>query len=138
VGEWDLTTPGVRKIDRTPTDPVRAAWDRFYRESRKMRKAWKGCEACPPEKRDPNAWLEIHHIISQRRLKRLAVERKLPQMRKLDLLTDPRNSIVLCRDCHHRHTVAHEAIALDAIPRPAWEFADELGLRGEVMGEYRK
>lgn len=133
-----MTTPGVRKANDAPKDPVRAAWDRFYREARKMRRAWKGCEVCPPERRDPNAWLEIHHIISQRRIKRLAVDRKLPEMRKLDLLTDPRNSIVLCRECHHRHTVRHERLPVKAIPAPAWDFADELGLRGEVLEEYRK
>ncbi len=131
-----MTTPGVRKVNRTPKDPNRAAWDRFYREARKMRKAWQGCEVCPPEKRDPNAWLEVHHVISQRRIKRLAVERKIRETGRRDLLTDPRNSIVLCRQCHHEHTVSHRAIPLGAIPAAAWDFAKELGLKDELIAEY--
>jgi len=131
-----MNTPGVRKIDRTPDDPRRAAWDRFYREARKMRRAWKGCEACPPERRDPNAWLEIHHVLSQRRIKRLGVERKLSENAILNLLTDPRNSIILCRECHHRHTVSYESLPLGVIPAAAWEFATEIGLREELIEEY--
>lgn len=132
-----MGTPGVRRTDRTPPDPVRAAWDRFYREAKKARKAWRGCEACPPERRDPNAWLEIHHVISQQRLKRYARERKLPAVRRLDLLTDPRNSIVLCKPCHHKHTVRHERLPLRVIPKPAWDFAKELGLKEELIEEYK-
>lgn len=132
-----MATPGVRRRDDTPKDPRRAAWDRFYREARKMRRAWLGCEVCPPEERDPNAWLEIHHVISQQRLKRLARDRKMPEMRKLDLLTDPRNSIVLCRPCHHRHTVRNETLPLSSIPPAAWDFARELGLKDELIKEYQ-
>ena len=114
----------------------RKAWQRFYDDARKMRKAWLGCEVCPPEKRDPNAWLEIHHVISQQRLKRLARDRKLPEMRKLDLLTDPRNSIVLCRECHHKHTIRHETLPLRSIPAAAWDFCRELGIKDELIKEY--
>jgi len=129
-------TPGVRKADNTPAEPSRAAWDRYYREAKKLRRSWKGCEVCPPAKRDPNAWLEIHHVISQRRLKRYSVERKLPEMRRLALLTDPRNSIVLCQACHHKHTVRHTPIPLITIPADAWDFAKELGLKDELIAEY--
>lgn len=132
-----MSTPGVRRADHAPKEPSRAAWNRYYREARKLRKAWRGCEACPPERRDPNAWLEIHHVVSQRRIRRLAVEEKLSENRKLELLTDPRNSIILCQQCHHRHTVAHETLPLGVIPAAAWAFANELGLREEVIKEYR-
>ena len=129
-------TPGVRRTDRTPKDATRAAWDRYYNEARK--RAWKGCQACPPEQRNPKAWLEVHHVISQQRLKRLAVERKLPSVRRLDLLTDPRNSIVLCKECHHKHTVRFERLPLAVIPAAAWDFARENGLKDELIKEYAR
>lgn len=132
-----METPGVRAKPEPSQSESRKAWQRFYDDSRRMRRAWLGCEVCPPERRDPNAWLEIHHVISQQRLKRLARDRKLPEMRKLDLLTDPRNSIVLCRECHHRHTVRNETLPLSSIPAAAWDFARELGIKNELVEEYR-
>lgn len=97
---------------------------------------WHGCEVCEPEKRDPNAWTEVHHVISQRRLKRYAQDNSLPTLRLLELLTDPRNSIVLCRPHHGNHTVRMNRIPLAKIPDAAWAFARELGLERELMQEY--
>lgn len=129
-------TPGVRRIE-PPSDPKRAAWDRFHNEARKLRKGWLGCEVCPPEKRDPEAITEVHHVISQRRLKLYAVENSLPDLRLLELLTDPRNSIVLCKECHSLHTLRFQRLPLSSIPKAAWDFATDQGLKDEMIAEYR-
>ena len=119
---------------------TRKLWERFVKAARKMRggAGWQGCEVCPPEERDPNAWTEIHHVISQQRLKKYARENSLPAMRLLEILTDPRNSIVLCKRHHGNHTVRMERIPMSAIPDAAWEFAKELGLEEELIEEYGK
>jgi hypothetical protein len=57
-------------------------------------------------------------------------------MRLEELLTDPRNTIVLCKEHHHLHTVKMKPVPLRLIPRGAWEFAREIGLLDEMKGEY--
>lgn len=121
-----------------PEDPWRRAWEIFAKLARKMRGAgWLGCEVCLPENRDPNGWTEIHHVISQQRLKRYAKENSLPAVRLVELLTDPRNSIVLCKEHHALHTLRAKRLPLSSIPAEAWEFAKELGLKEELIAEYR-
>lgn len=128
--------PGVRKRGPKRSDPVGAAWESYYNESKRLRRSWRGCEVCPPTQRDPNALTQVHHIISQRRLKRYALDEKLSQHERLNLLTDPRNSLVVCEKCHHLHTTALRPIPLSIIPKPAWEFVRQLGLVNELVEEY--
>ena len=130
-------TPGVRSGGEGPQTPAQRPWEVFYRESRKRRRAWKGCEACPTERRDPKEITEVHHVLSQRRLKRYAVDQRLSVEERLELLTDPSNSMILCRACHHRHTVAFDPIRYSAIPEEAVAFARDLGLDHELREEYR-
>lgn len=77
-------------------------------------------------------------MISQQRLKRYVRERKLPKLRLHELLTDHRNSIVLCKTCHSRHTHRQETVRLEALPAAAWQFATELDLDQELIDEYRE
>lgn len=130
--------PGVRRIPE-PDDLTRRWWGRFVKAARRMRGAgWQGCEVCEEAERDPNAWTEVHHVIAQQRLKRYARENDLPAKSLLALLTDPRNSIVVCKRHHGNHTVRVEPIPMSAIPDAAWEFAKELGLEDEMLKEYRR
>ena len=64
-------TPGVRRREG-PADAGRRSWDTFHKQARKRAKAWEGCEVCEESRRDPNAWTEVHHVISQKRLKKYA------------------------------------------------------------------
>jgi len=129
--------PGVRRrVTYDRADIVAAAWEEFRKRARKGR-SWKGCENCEPTRRDPKAEVFVHHVVSQRRLKRLARDRKLPEVRLLVLLTDPRDGMLVCDRCHQNHESRAEAIRRDNIPQPAWEFARELGLIDELLDEYR-
>lgn len=128
-------TPGERETNPFPGMQGQM-WNTYYRKARQMGKHWKGCAACPPNRRDPEALLQIHHVIEQRRLKRLAVDRKLTALERLRLLTDPRNSMLLCEGCHHRHTVKFQRLPRAAIADYAWDFIRELGLTEEAMADY--
>lgn len=128
--------PGVRRRGPKRTDPVGAAWESYYEGAKRLRRSWRGCEVCPPTRRDPNAITQIHHIISQRRLKRYALDKRMDTHRRLELLTDKRNAIIVCEQCHHLHTTAMRPIPLNLIPPPAWEFVKELGLVDELITEY--
>lgn len=128
--------PGVRpRVTYDRADAISAAWEAFRRRARKGR-SWKGCENCPPARRDPNAELEVHHVISQRRLKRLARDKRLPRLRLLILLTDPRNTMLLCDRCHPGHESRMRRINSENVPQAAWEFARDLGLLDELLAEY--
>lgn len=128
-------SPGERETDAGPTMKDQM-WNRFYREARKLGKHWKGCHACPPGKRDPKALLQVHHVVSQRRLKRLAKDRKMTPLELLRLLTDPRNSMLVCETCHDRHTLRHTPLPRSAISEAAWEFIYDWHLEEEIMKEY--
>lgn len=128
-------TPGEREASPFPTMQSQM-WNRFYREARSRGKHWKGCAACPPRERDPKAILQVHHVISQQRLKRLAKDQHLPPLERLRLLTDPRNSMLLCEDCHSAHTNRAKKLPRRAVSNRAWDFAFELDLIEELMDEY--
>lgn len=124
--------------EREPYNPKAesAAWTRYYREARRMGRAWLGCMACPPERRDPKAITEVHHVVSQRKLKDLY--RHLNPWKLLQILTDPRNSMILDESCHAAHIDGTQTGRLPrrAIPSYAWDFAAEHGLTEHVKEEY--
>jgi hypothetical protein len=131
-----METPGVRqRIPYDRADAVAAAWERYYKASRKG-KSWKGCVVCPPERRDPNAQTEVHHPIEQQRLKTYAKDKGIGYLRLLRLLTDDRNSMLVCQTCHHGHTSGMNPLPRRALSQPAWDFAAELGLTDELMEGY--
>ena len=100
-------------------------WNRYWRESLRLGMNWKGCQACPPEKRDPEAVLQVNHVISKQRLKRFCKEHGQGPGYLLLLLTDPRNSMLVDERCHEGHTTGMRPIPREAIPSYAWEFEGE-------------
>lgn len=93
---------------------------------------------CPPTRRDPNAKVEVHHVVSQQRLKRWCRDHGIQKgsVRELEILTDDRNTLLLCESCHWLHTYRGRPVPREAIPDYAWEFIDELGLREEIYRDY--
>lgn len=117
-------------------DQIAAMWERYYREARRIGKHWEGCHACPPEERDPNVKVDVHHVVDQQRLKELAGREKWPTLRLLRLLTDPRNSMLLCARCHHLQTVRLRKLPLRAIRPPAWDYIREHDFTDWVRANY--
>ena len=128
--------PGEREVGAVAPTMERQMWAAYYRHARNKGRWWKGCVACPPEKRNPKALLEVHHVVARQYLKRVAVDRGWPDFYRLKVLTDWRNSMLLCEGCHHRHTVRAERIRRSVIPGPAWEFAAKHGLTDYLIAEY--
>lgn len=128
-------TPGEREAAPFPSMKSQM-WNRYYRVSRSRGKHWKGCAACPPRKRDPKVVVQVHHVISQQRLKRLAKDLKMSELDRLRLLTDPRNSMLVCDGCHEAHTRRMRRLPRRAVDSEAWEFAADWGLTEELMDEY--
>jgi hypothetical protein len=130
-------TPGEKDTGRDPRIQAQL-WERYFREARRLGQSWKGCMACPPERRDPGALLEVHHVVSQQRMKRWCRERGIPKgsVQELRALTDPRNSMLLDERCHSGHTSGLRRLDRGAIPSYAWAFAAEKDLTDEVMEEY--
>lgn len=128
--------PAEREDAYSP-DARSQMWGSFRREARAAGRSWQGCAVCPPERRDPNAELDVHHVIPQQKLKAVARDRKVTKLTLLRWLTDPRNAILVCPTCHLGDTTRMEPIPRIAIPEPAWEYADELGLAGLVLERYR-
>lgn len=115
-----------------------AAWSRFFRNALSRGRNWEGCKACPPERRNPKAKIEVHHVVSQQRIKRWCRERGIAKgsLAELRLLTDDRNSVLVDEHCHYGHTYKLRPIPRDVIPDHAWEFIEELGLTAEILEEY--
>lgn len=129
--------PGVRQrvvFDRP--DQKAAMWEAYYRDSRRGR-SWKGCENCLPERADPEAHLDTHHVIEQQRLKTWAKDHGQSALATLRLITDPRNSMLVCGACHQGQTSRMRRIRLAAIRREAWDFIREVDLLDEVIEDYR-
>lgn len=126
----------------TRQDPRAEAgmWERYFREARELGQHWKGCMACPPERRDPQAILQVHHVVSQQRVKRWCREQGWAKggLRELRALTDPRNSMLLDEGCHSGHTSGLRRLPRAAVPLYAWKFAVEKGLLDEVLDEYEE
>jgi hypothetical protein len=125
-----------RRVEFDRPDAVSAAWESFWRRARRRARHWEGCEACPPERRDPGALVHVHHVIPQQRLKQYASEHHLDQRQLLELLTDARNGLVVCERCHHGDTSRMEPIRREAIHEEAWSFARDLGLEDYVKDRY--
>lgn len=109
----------------------------YYRVARSKGKWWEGCHACPPDRKDPKALLQVHHVIEQQTLKRVAKDRKWSQFKLLTVLWDPRNSMLLDETCHHLHTVKSKRLPISAVSEAAWEFAAEYDLTDIIVREYR-
>jgi hypothetical protein len=132
-------TPGEKgSLEQYSPKAESAMWHRFYRKALSRGRNWEGCQACPPERRDPKAKIEVDHVVSQQRIKRWCRERGIPKgsLRELELLTDDRNSMLLDEHCHAGKTLRMRPIPRDVIPGHAWEFIEELGLVDEILEEY--
>jgi hypothetical protein len=136
-GGFRPKTLGEKEEGYSPTQE-RAEWNRFFRAALALGRRWRGCQVCPPTKRDPNAKLEVHHVVSQQRLKRWCRERGIAKgsFEELKILTDERNTLLPCESCHWLHTYRGRPIPREAIPAHAWAFIDEKGLREEMEREY--
>ena len=76
------------------------------------------CAVCGYE----GLYLQAHHVIEQKRIRKLGPE----------VLWDSRNGLALCFDpapnrCHERHTLAVRRIPLRCLRSENFEFADEHG-----------
>lgn len=125
-----------RRVHWDRADIVAQWWQRFHEESRRLGKHWEGCHNCTPEERDPNEPVDSHHVVSQADLKRIGRDRRWPKVRLLRVLTDPRNSMLVCARCHHQHTINFKPLRREALRPYAWDFARELGLVEKVRAEY--
>lgn len=128
-------TPGERDGAYDPRLQAQM-WLDYFREARQLGRHWEGCRACPPERRDPTAILQVHHVVSQQRLKRWCKEEGLDPLATLEVLTDARNSMLLCEVCHAGHTSGLQPLPRQAIPQYAWRFASEKELLPELAEEY--
>lgn len=70
---------------------------------------------------------ECHHVLSQMALKKRGLHAHL---------WDARNGIALTTRIHARHTTRIAPIPLDLLPKPALEFARELGLEHLIERAY--
>lgn len=132
-------TPGEKEqLHNFSPTAQSAEWSRFFREARRLGKHWDGCHACPPERRVPKGIVEVHHVVSQQRLKRWCRERGIQKgaLEELMILTDARNSMILCESCHYLHTYRGRPISRKVIRLHAWEFIRERGLEEEILEEY--
>lgn len=89
------------------------------------------CGVCAPmRRRRPR---QAHHVLPQRAIRDYVVELRLPlpDGRKLlkKLLTDKRNRMWLCVDCHAGYEHGNLTIYREMTPVSAWDFARELGER---------
>lgn len=64
--------------------------------------------------------IEPHHVFPKQR-------NRFPE-----LANEPRGMIWVCRECHGRHELAHQRIALTALPTCVFEVAAEVGDRALV------
>ena len=80
--------------------------------------------------------LDVHHVIPQTRLKQYATDHRLSELERLQLLTDARNSLLTCEDCHHGDTSRSDPIKRSALHEDAWAFARELGFMDYVRERY--
>lgn len=62
--------------------------------------------------------VHLHHLVPKQVLRR--------ELRH-DRLTDPRNLLPLCFDCHFNHESWAKRLTFDQLPRSVFEFARELG-----------
>jgi hypothetical protein len=114
------------KLD-VPAADREQAWDRFWTESRKG-KSWKGCEVCPPERRDPNALLEVHHTIRQQDIADRGKDLGWDDETLLRWLTDPRVGLLVCGTCHYGDTSRSNPIRRGALRPENFDYAKELDM----------
>ena len=62
--------------------------------------------------------VHLHHLVPKQVLRREA---------RRDRLTDPRNLLPLCFDCHFNHESWSHRLERHQVPAKTWEFAKELG-----------
>jgi hypothetical protein len=130
-------TPGIRpRVRYERSDIISQLWENYRLEALRLGHHWEGCHNCDPETRDPNVRLDVHHVVEQSRLKEIARREKWPRVRLLRVLTDPRDSMLVCPLCHHGHTSKNKRLWRESIRPYAWTFAAELGLTEEVRRNY--
>lgn len=134
-----------RQTRSQDTKRASLAWDRAVKRRLVQDKRHPGRYVCPVcGKSQLVVEFHSHHIIAKQAIKkavrsivyrdRLNVEEHERLLRRL--LWDVRNGLACCKWCHSRHTDAVRRIPRKLLPRFAFEFADELGLRWMIERDY--